>query len=131
MRIGRIASIIFLCGVLFASGYWTGSKRAALAAGYGALNVDASDALLGAEPLVRDAIRRWSSKAEMPQDEVRRTWSPRGMFIPMRNQGQGMLCVELRLRLGDVGGSPVYCYQSDSTKQNEPVKLVAEYSDVE
>jgi len=53
------------------------------------------------------------------------------MFIPTRNQGQGMLCIELRLRPGDLGGSPVYCYQDDFFKPDERTKLVAEYSDVE
>jgi hypothetical protein len=42
-----------------------------------------------------------------------------------------MLCIELGLRPGSLGGSPVYCYQADFFKPNERTKLVAEYSDVE
>jgi hypothetical protein len=53
------------------------------------------------------------------------------MFIPTRNQGQGMLCIQLHLRPRNLGGSPVYCYQADFFKPEETTKLVAEYSDVE
>ncbi len=67
----------------------------------------------------------------MSEEEVWRYWSPRTMFIPTRNQGQGMLCIQLRPEPGSVGGSPVYCYQDDFFKPEEKMKLVAEYSDVE
>jgi hypothetical protein len=42
-----------------------------------------------------------------------------------------MVCIELAIKPGGVGGSPVYCYQDDFSKPHENMKLVAEYSDVE
>lgn len=42
-----------------------------------------------------------------------------------------MVCIELALKPGSVGGSPVYCYQDDFFEPEENKKLVAEYSDVE
>lgn len=53
------------------------------------------------------------------------------MFIPTRNQGQGMLCIQLQLKPGNLGGSPVYCYENDFLERGELIKLVAEYSNVE
>jgi len=76
-------------------------------------------------------MHRWSLKSRQSEQRVRESYRPRAMFIPTRNQGQGMLCIELRLRPGDLGGSPVYCYQDDFFTPDERTKLVAEYSDVE
>lgn len=42
-----------------------------------------------------------------------------------------MVCIELAIKLGGVGGSPVYCYQDDFSEPDGNVKLIAEYSDVE
>ncbi len=42
-----------------------------------------------------------------------------------------MVCIELDLKPGSLGGSPVYCYQDDFSKPEEAMKLVADYSDVE
>ena len=76
-------------------------------------------------------MHRWSLKSGQAERSVRELYLPRSMFIPRRNQGQGMLCIELRLRPGNLGGEPVYCYQDDFRKPGERTKLVAEYSDVE
>ena len=77
------------------------------------------------EPQLRDAIRRWSLKSAEPEADARQSRSPRAMFIPIRNQGDGLTCIELELQSGSVGGSPVYCYR------NHTNELAAEYSDVE
>ena len=92
---------------------------------------DANEEADRLEPQIADAIQRWSLKSRQSKQRVRKRYQPRSMFIPTRNQGQGMLCIELRLRLGHLGGSPVYCYQDDFSKPDERTKLVAEYSDVE
>lgn len=42
-----------------------------------------------------------------------------------------MLCIQLQLKPGNLGGSPVYCYEDDFFERDEVIKLVAEYSDVE
>jgi len=127
MHIGKTV-LLSLAGVaLFVTGYWTGLASAPLAAVDSSLDRD----LDGAKRQVQDAIRRWSLKSAMSEEDVRREWSPRTMFIPTRNQGQGMLCIQLRLKPGSAGGSPVYCYQDDFFKPKETMKLVAEYSDVE
>jgi hypothetical protein len=83
------------------------------------------------KPQIADAVRRWSVKSGETEQRVRKEYTPRAMFIPTRNQGQGMLCLEVSLRPGNLGGSPVYCYLEDFFKPNERTKLVAEYSDVE
>lgn len=83
------------------------------------------------KPQVKDAFRRWSIKTQQSEQTVRENRDPRSMFIPTRNQGQGMVCIELAIKPGGVGGSPVYCYQDDFSKPHENMKLVAEYSDVE
>jgi len=131
MRIGKTALLSLAGGALFIAGYWMGSANAPLATANRVLDEEPPEALDGAEPQVQDAIRRWSLKAAMSEEDVRRNWSPRAMFIPTRNQGQGMLCVQLQLRPGNLGGSPVYCYQADFYKPEETTKLVADYSDVE
>ena len=78
------------------------------------------------EPQVQDAIHRWALKADESEAKIRREYSPRAMFIPVRNQGSGNMCIQLEpTDAVDVGGSPVFCYQDDTTV------LVAEYSDVE
>ena len=131
MRIGKTALLCLGAGALFIAGYWIGSVNAPLANENSALDLQVADAWDDAEPEVQDAIRRWSIKAEESEEDVLRTWSPRAMFIPTRNQGQGMLCIQLQLRPGNLGGSPVYCYQNDLVGPKEVTKLVAEYSDVE
>lgn len=83
------------------------------------------------EPQIQDAVHRWPLKSHQNEESVRKSYRPGAMFIPTRNQGQGMLCIELRLRPGDLGGSPVYCYKDDFSKPDEKTKLIAEYSDVE
>ncbi len=83
------------------------------------------------EPQIQDAIRRWSLKTEQSEQIVRENYKPSSMFIPIQNQGQGMVCIELALELGGAGGSPVYCYQDDFYKPEENLKLVAACSDVE
>ena len=131
MRIGSIAWQCLGAGALFIAGYWLGSANAPPANENSALDVQAADAWNGAEPEVQDAIQRWSLKAAMPEEDILRMWSPRAMFIPTRNQGQGMLCIQLQLRPGNLGGSPVYCYEDDFFRPKEATKLLAEYSDVE
>jgi hypothetical protein len=131
MRIGKTALLSLAGGALFIAGYWIGSANAPLATANSAPDRESTEALDGAERQVQDAIRRWSLKAAMSEEDVRRNWSPRAMFIPTRNQGQGMLCIQLHLKPGNLGGSPVYCYQADFFKPEETMKLVAEYSDVE
>jgi hypothetical protein len=120
MRIGKTALLSLAGAALFIAGYWTGAPMH-----------QPTEGLDGAERQVQDAIRRWSSKAAMSEENVRRNWSPRAMFIPTHNQGQGMLCIQLHLRPGNLGGSPVYCYEVDPFKPDETMTLVAEYSDVE
>lgn len=131
MRIGKIALLSLAGGTLFIAGYWLGLANALLPTNSSALNFNHAEDINGAERQVEDAIRRWSSKAAMSEGDVRRNWSPRVMFIPTRNQGQGMLCVQLKLKPGNLGGSPVYCYQAGFFQSEETSKLVAEYSDVE
>jgi hypothetical protein len=131
VRIGKTALLSLIGGALFMAGYWIGSASAPVATVNSAQIREPAEALDGAERQVQDAIRRWALKAAMSEEEVRRNWSPRAMFIPTRNQGQGMLCIQLHLRPGNLGGSPVYCYQADVSKPEETMKLVTEYSDVE
>ena len=127
MQIGKTA-LLGLAGVaLIAIGYWIGLASAPPTTVDNRQDRELDDA----KGQVQDAIRRWSLKSAMSEEEVRRYWSPRTMFIPTRNQGQGMLCIQLRPEPGSVGGSPVYCYQDDFFKPEEKMKLVAEYSDVE
>ena len=42
-----------------------------------------------------------------------------------------MLCIQLELKPGNLGGSPVYCYQDDFFERDKAMELIAEYSDVE
>lgn len=128
MRVRTRALLSLIGMLLFVIGYLIGSK---MAESHNPQYRDAAEALDGADQQVADAIRRWSLKSAMSEKDVRRDWSPRAMFIPTRNQGQGILCIELHLQPGNLGGSPVYCYQDDFLKPNETLKLVAEYSDVE
>ncbi|WP_230635890.1 hypothetical protein [Sphingomonas sp. Leaf4] len=79
----------------------------------------------GSEAQIDDAYRRWSVKAGAPVDQVKGMWFPQLMFLPTRNQGIGLSCVKLRIERGAIGDSPVYCYDNDT------MKLLAEYSDVE
>lgn len=130
MHFGKIALLGLTGGVLFITGYWMG-KLNFPSTDSGALIRGLDEELNGMEPLVQDAIRRWSLKAGMSEEDVRQNWTPRGMFIPTRNQGQGMLCIQLQLKPGNLGGSPVYCYEDDFFERDEVIKLVAEYSDVE
>ncbi|MDT0510043.1 hypothetical protein [Novosphingobium sp. MMS21-SN21R] len=131
MRIGKTALLSLAGGALFFAGYWIGMGNVPQLTESSALNSNLAEDLDGAERQVEDAIRRWSSKAAMSEGDVRRNWSPRAMFIPTRNQGQGMLCIQLQLQPGNLGGSPVYCYQAGFFESEEATKLVAEYSDVE
>ncbi len=87
--------------------------------------------LTGLEPQIEDAIHRWSLKSRESAESVRELYQPRSMFIPTRNQGEGMMCIKLDLKPGNLGGSPVYCYQDHFVKPDKTPKLVAEYSDVE
>ncbi|WP_422056838.1 hypothetical protein [Sphingomonas sp.] len=105
-------------------------KRASFAEEPQSAAVDEAE-LAELKPQIDDAVRRWSQKSRQNEQIVREAYQPRSMFIPTRNQGQGMLCIELRLRLANLGGSPVYCYQADFFKPDERATLVAEYSDVE
>lgn len=131
MHFGKTALLGLVGGVLFIAGYWIGRMNEPLPAESSALNRGPDEHLDGAKPLVQDAIRRWSLKAAMSEEDVRQNWTPRAMFIPTRNQGQGMLCIQLQLKPGNLGGSPVYCYEDDFFERDEVIKLVAEYSDVE
>lgn len=131
MRFDKIGLLSFAGGALFIAGYWIGMKTVPLSAESSAPNRERAEELDGAEPLVQDAIRRWSLKAAMSEEDVRQSWTPRAMFIPTRNQGQGMLCIQLQLKPGNLGGSPVYCYQDDFFERDEAMELVAEYSDLE
>lgn len=131
MRIGKALLIGIAGGALLITGYWIGSAEAPQAIADSAHKSQPAESLSGAELQVQDAVRRWSVKAAMSEKDVLQTWSPRAMFIPTRNQGQGMLCIQLEIRPGNLGGSPVYCYQADFFKPEETMKLVAEYSDVE
>lgn len=56
------------------------------------------------KPQVQDAFRRWSIKTQQSEQTVRENREPRSMFIPTRNQGQGMVCIELAIKPGGVGG---------------------------
>jgi hypothetical protein len=80
------------------------------------------------EPQLRDAIHRWSLKSGQSEADIRHHRRPRAMFIPTRNQADGITCIELELERGSLGGSPVYCYQDDTGNR---ANLAAEYSDVE
>ena len=131
MHFGKTALLGLAGGVLFFGGYWAGRSNVPLPAEKSALNRGPDEELDLAQPLVRDAIRRWSLKAAMSEEDVRQNWTPRAMFIPTRNQGQGMLCIQLKLNPGNLGGSPVYCYEDDFFERDEVIELVAEYSDVE
>ncbi len=123
----RIALIGLSAGALFFVGYWIGSSGVPGAPEKTLPKVKARSSAQweGSREQLGDAVRRWSVKAGVPAEEVLQHWSPRSMFIPTRNQGSGMLCVELQLEPGGAGGSPVYCYKDDTTT------LVAEYSNVE
>jgi len=116
-----------------AAGYAIGSHERYVAGGLQQTQGDAdSDSEIAHfEPQIQDAIHRWSVKSHLTEESIRQIHRPRAMFIPTRNQGQGMLCIELRLKPGNVGGSPVYCYQDDFFKPDERMSLIAEYSDVE
>lgn len=131
MHFGKTALLGLAGGVLFITGYWVGRINVPLPAESSAINRGPDEELDGAEPLVQDAIRRWSLKAAVSEEDARQNWTPRAMFIPTRNQGQGMLCIQLQLRPGNLGGSPVYCYEDDFSKRDEVIELAAEYSDVE
>lgn len=131
MHFGKTALLGLAGGVLFSAGYWIGRIDVPLPAESNALNRAPDEELDWAEPLVQDAIRRWSLKAAMSEEDVRQNWTPRAMFIPTRNQGQGMLCIQLQLKPGNLGGSPVYCFEDGSFKRDDVIQLVAEYSDVE
>ncbi|MGB3806589.1 MAG: hypothetical protein WA936_05265 [Erythrobacter sp.] len=121
MHLGKTALLGLAGGVLFIAGYWIGMP-----------NVPPPDGQLeGQEPLVQDAIRRWSLKAATPEKIVRENWTPRAMFIPTHNQGQGMLCIQLQLKSGNLGGSPGYCYEEDFFDKDGTIELVVEYSDAE
>jgi hypothetical protein len=128
MKISSIRLIVTfgLCVLAFVIGIFVG--KATLSSPAQPV-VDSELAKLG--PQIQDAIRRWSSKTEQSEQTVRESYKPRSMFIPTRNQGQGMVCIELAFEPGGVGGSPVYCYQDDFFKRETKIKLVAEYSDVE
>jgi hypothetical protein len=131
MHFGKTALLSLASGVLFCAGYWIGRINGPLPAQSNALDRKPDEELDGAQPLVQDAIRRWSFKAAISEEDVRRNWTPRAMFIPTRNQGQGMLCIQLQLQPGNLGGSPVYCYEDGFFKRDGVIQLVAEYSDVE
>lgn len=47
------------------------------------------------------------------------------------DSGSGMLCIQLQLKPGNLGGSPVYCYEDDFVERHQVIKLLAEYSNVE
>lgn len=131
MHFGKTALLSLAGGALFITGYWIGIVDVPLPAESSALNREPDEELERADPLVQDAIRRWSLKAATSEEDVRQSWTPRAMFIPTRNQGEGMLCIQLQLKPGNLGGSPVYCYEDDFFKRDEAIELVAEYSDVE
>ena len=114
------AALLTVCaGALFLGGYGIGITGRAPTV---SKHADDGD---GTEEQAGDAINRWSIKARQSEESVKQHWSPRSMFIPTRNQAAGMMCIELRLKPGSLGGSPVYCYR------NETTDLLAEYSDVE
>lgn len=131
MRIGKSIVACFGAGVLFFAGFWIRSAIPLQETGTAQLNRNVVENLDGAGPAVQDAIQRWSQKAAISQENVQRNWLPRAMFIPTRNQGQGMLCIQLQIKQGNFGGSPVYCYDDDTSKPSETLMLVAEYSNVE
>ena len=108
-----------VAGGFFLAGYVIGGSRAV------SVQRSATSDDLISQAQVKDAIRRWSIKANEPAGRVQQIWTPRSMFIPTRNQGSGMTCIQLRIERGAVGGEPVYCYKDDTTM------LIAEYSDVE
>ena len=115
-----------MCVLAFVAGIFVG-KATPTSPAKSVSNAD----LVKLEPQIQDATRRWSLKNRESEQSVRESYEPRSMFIPTRNQSQGMVCIELALKPGGVGGSPVYCYQDDFLKPQENIKLVAEYSDVE
>ena len=115
----RNVALLAVCAVLFSGGYGIGVTGRSPAVSKHADDWD------GTKEQARDAIRRWSIKAQESEVSVQQHRFPRSMFIPTPNQGSGMMCIELRLERSAVGGSPVYCYRDETTD------LVAEYSDVE
>jgi hypothetical protein len=131
MQFTKTALLGLACGALFIAGFWVGRSNVHIPTDSTALNRRPDEELDHAQPLVSDAIRRWSLKAAVSEESVRQNWIPRGMFVPTRNQGRGMLCIQLQLKPGNLGGSPVYCYEDDFSDRDEVIKLVAEYSDIE
>lgn len=123
---GRLLSTLGICVLAFIAGILV-SRNAITSPAKSVADAD----LARLKPHVQDAFRRWSIKTQQSERSVRENREPRSMFIPTRNQGQGMVCIELAIEPGGVGGSPVYCYQEDFSKPDGNVKLVAEYSDVE
>lgn len=119
MRTAHVIVTAFFAIGCFSAGYVIGGSRTITGQELG------DRERLGSKAQVEDAMRRWSVKANEPVDRVKKIWNPRSMFIPTRNQGLGMTCIQLRIERGAVGGEPVYCYKDNTTT------LVAEYSDVE
>jgi hypothetical protein len=60
-------------------------------------------------PIVDDAIRRWSKKTGGNEQDLRGR-IPIVIHLPQQR------CVELRLLVPAVGGSPVYCYELKSDR---------------
>jgi hypothetical protein len=122
MHFSKTALLCLAGGVLFTAGYWAGRSN---------VPRGPDEEMDRVQPLIQDAIRRWSLKAAKSGEDVRQNYTPRVMFIPTPNQAQGMLCIQLQLMPGNLGGSPVYCYEDDFFRRDEVIRLVAEYSDVE
>ncbi len=118
MRMVTIALFLAAVGLAFLAGYGLRLSITAASPYY-------PEYWPGSEAQINDAYRRWAIKAGAPVDRVKGMWFPQLTFLPTRNQGSGLSCVKLRIERGAVGGSPVYCYDTATTK------LVAEYSDVE
>ncbi|MCJ1960230.1 MULTISPECIES: hypothetical protein [Novosphingobium] len=127
MRIQTIVLIGIYSSALLVAGYGLGNFEGSRHSAPSPLKVleYPAERWIGTDEQVQDAVERWARKTTASNAEILQHRKPRSMFIPTRNQGSGMLCIELELERGALGGSPVYCYENQTTK------LVAEYSDVE
>lgn len=71
------------------------------------------------KPFINAAINLWAEHAREPRNEVMKDRYAKAVYF--KNE----VCISLSLKLGAVGGVPVYCFRADSKK------LIRKYDDVE
>ncbi|QIK78453.1 hypothetical protein G7077_05605 [Sphingomonas piscis] len=103
MSFARTVMLATSAAVLVAGGYMLGSLNRAPDVSP-ARNDSASPRY---EAQVADAYRRWAKEGGLSEEDARAQWpSARTMFIPTRDQGSGVNCIELVLERGGVGVIP-------------------------